>query len=172
MGSHRVARKSREELLAALTTLVEPLLVREGYELVAIEVTGTGPRTILRLFIDKPGGVTLDDCASVSEAVDAMLDVEDPFESSYTLEVSSPGLDRPLRKPADYQRFAGKRAKLKTFGPVEGAGSRKVFDGTLLGLEGELVRIVVDGTPFTVPLSSIAKANLVWSFDDATLEPN
>lgn len=162
-----MARKSREELVTQLSSLIEPLLAREGYELVAIEVAGSGPRTILRLFLDKPGGVTLDDCASVSEAVDAMLDVEDPFESSYTLEVSSPGLDRPLRKLADFQRFAGKRAKLKTFGPIEGAGTRKVFEGTLLGLDGDRIRIEVDGTPYAVPHASVAKANLVFVFDDA-----
>lgn len=145
--------------------LVEPLLVREGYELVDVEIVGTGSKTILRLFIDKPGGVSLDDCATVSQAVDAMLDVEDPFETSYTLEVSSPGLDRPLKKPADFQKYAGRKAKVKTYGPVEGAGNRKVFVGQLLGWEDDSVRIEVDGTEYKVPSEAIAKAHLVYEFD-------
>ncbi len=161
-----MARLKGRQLVEHLSRLLEPLLTREGYELVELEVAGAGPHTVLRLFIDRPGGVTLDDCASVSEAVDAMLDVEDPFESTYLLEVSSPGLDRPLRKKADFERFTGRRAKVKTFAPVAGAGTRKVYDGTLQGLDGEAVRIDVDGTLFTVPLEAIAKAHLVWSPED------
>ena len=156
-----------KELRERLVTLVEPLLVREGYELVEVEVLGAGPSTILRLFIDKTGGVTLDDCASISEAVSAMLDVEDPIASSYSLEVSSPGLDRPLRKPADYDRFVGKQAKIKTFGPTQGAAdNRKVFVGKLLGRDDGVVRIDVDGKVFAVPLEAVAKAHLVWEFDE------
>ena len=131
-----------------------------------MELLGAGPGTILRLYIDKQGGVTLDDCAHVSEGVSAMLDVEDPIESAYHLEVSSPGLDRPLRKPADFARYKGRRVRVKTYGPVDGAGNRKVFVGQLLGFENELVRIDVDGTPYNVPHAAIAKANLEWSPDD------
>ena len=161
-----MARLRGKELQVHLTGVVEPLLKREGYELVDVEVLGAGSGTIVRLFIDKQGGVTLDDCATVSEAVSAMLDVEDPIETSYSLEVSSPGLDRPLRKAADFQRFAGRKAKIKTFGPLEGAGNRKVFVGVLKGCEADLVRIDVDGTLFTLPMERIAKANLIWEFDD------
>jgi ribosome maturation factor RimP len=155
-----------KELREKLVAIVEALLKREGYELVELEVLGAGPGTIVRLFVDKAGGVTLDECASVSEAVSAMFDVEDPITSAYTLEVSSPGLDRPLRKRADYERFAGRQAKLKTYGPVEGAGNRKVFVGKLVGHDEASVRIDVDGTVFTVPFEAIAKAHLVWSPDD------
>ena len=162
-----VARLKGRELTEQVARLVEPMLTVEGYDLVEVEVVGSGPRTILRLFIDKPGGVTLDDCASVSEAVDAILDVEDPFESSYTLEVSSPGLDRPLRKPADFVRFTGRRVRIKTYGPVDGAGARKVFPGVLRGIEGDRVRVDVDGTEFAVPLEAVAKAHLEWEPDDA-----
>jgi len=157
-----VARLKGRELDEQIARLVEPMLTVEGYELVDVEVVGSGPRTILRLFIDKAGGVTIDDCASVSEAVDAILDVEDPFESAYTLEVSSPGLDRPLRKPADFERYAGRKVRIKTYGPVEGAGARKVFPGVLVGLAGSVVTVDVDGTRFEVPLDAIAKANLDW----------
>jgi ribosome maturation factor RimP len=162
-----VARLKGKELFARVTELVEPVLVREGYELVDVEVLGSGPATILRLFIDKPGGVTLDDCASVSEVVDAMLDVEDPFESSYSLEVSSPGLDRPLRKPQDYERFVGKKAKLKTYGPIENAGNRKVFVGVLKGFANDAAQIDVDGTLYVVPREAIAKGHLVWEPEGA-----
>lgn len=161
-----VGRLKGKELQEHVAGLMEPMLVREGYELVEVEISGSGPRTLLRLFIDKKGGVTLDDCASVSEAVDAILDVDDPFESTYTLEVSSPGLDRPLRKRADFERFVGRKVHVKTYGPVEGAGNRKVFPGVLVGLEGDSVKVDVDGTPFLVPLEAIAKANLQWDPGD------
>lgn len=163
-----MARPSRDDLIERITALVEPLLTREGYELVAVEVVGRGPSTILRLYIDKPGGVTLDDCALVSDAVNPLLDVEDPFESSYSLEVSSPGLDRPLRKPEDFTRFAGRKARLKTFGPLPEAGNRKLFVGTLQGLEGDAVRIEVEGTVYSVPREELAKANLVFELETGT----
>lgn len=157
-----MARLKGKELQEQLAKLVEPMLVREGFELVEVEVVGSGPSTILRLFIDKPGGVTLDDCAFVSEGVDAVLDVEDPFETSYHLEVSSPGLDRPLRKRSDFERYTGRKVKVKTYGPIAGAGARKVFPGVLKGLRGEAVVVDVDGTEFEVPLEAVAKANLEW----------
>lgn len=157
-----MSRLKGKELQDQIAKLVEPMLTHEGYELVEVEISGSGPRTILRLFIDKAGGVTIDDCATVSEGVDAILDVEDPFESSYTLEVSSPGLDRPLRKKADFEKYTGRKVRVKTYGPIEGYGERKVFPGLLLGIEHDLVRVNVDGTEFRVPLESIAKANLDW----------
>jgi ribosome maturation factor RimP len=161
-----MARLKGKELEARLAGVVEPLLVREGYELVLVEVLGAGPSTIVRLYIDKPGGVTLDDCASVSEAVSAQFDVEDPIEANYSLEVSSPGLDRPLRKTSDYQRFLGRKAKLKTFGPIDVVANRKVFLGKLVGADAEAASIDVDGTVFRVPFEKIAKAHLVWEPED------
>lgn len=166
VGGFAVARPRREELQKRIIDLVEPLLVHEGYELVEVEIVGSGPGMIVRLYIDKPGGVTLDDCASVSEAVDPMLDVEDPIESAYTLEVSSPGLDRPLRKPEDFNRFAGSKVKVKTYGPLPGAGNRKVFVGTLRGLADDAVQVEIDGTSFAIPRTDVAKAHLVYEFDD------
>lgn len=161
-----MARGRRGELQQRISDIVEPLLVREGFELVDVEIIGRGPGTIVRIYIDKPGGVTLDDCAYVSEAVDPMLDVEDPIETAYNLEVSSPGLDRPLRKPADFERFAGSKVKVKTYGPIPGAGSRKVFTGQLQGIEGEEIRVDVDGTVYSIELPDIAKANIVYEFED------
>lgn len=161
----------REETRQKVIDIIEPLLKNEGYELVEVELAGAGKTTVLRLFIDKEGGVTLDDCATVSQAVSAMLDVEDPIESAYELEVSSPGVDRPLRRPEDYTRFAGQKAKVKTFGPVPGAGDRKVFIGNLLGFEADHVRIDVDGTEFKVPQEAIAKAHLVWEPEVSKFAP-
>src|SRR5690348_9661657 len=99
----------RERLLGLLEPAVEAL----GFELVELEFHGQGGGSLLRLYIDKAAGVTVDDCEQVSRQVSAVLDVEDPLPGAYTLEVSSPGLDRPLRKQADYARFAGRQAKLE-----------------------------------------------------------
>ena len=95
------------ELLATIEALLMPILTDLGMELVDLEFKREGHSWFLRLFIDKPGGVTLDDCAEVSREVSALLEVEDPIEAPYRLEVSSPGIDRPLKKPADFDRFAG-----------------------------------------------------------------
>jgi ribosome maturation factor RimP len=102
--------------------------------------------------------MVVDDCADVSRAVSAVLDVEDPIDQAYTLEVSSPGLDRPLVKLADFGRFAGFDARVETGMPVDG---RKRFRGRLLGIEGDLVRISVDGETMEVPYPAIARAKLV-----------
>jgi ribosome maturation factor RimP len=144
--------------------LLEPVLERDGYELVEVEWVRSGRTWTLRLFIDRPGGVGIDDCALVSRTVDPILDVEDFIEPAYELEVSSPGLDRPLRKPADFERFAGRRAHLKAYGPVEGtapgAAARKNWTGTLRGHRDGAVEIEVDGVLHRVPHDRIAKANL------------
>jgi len=122
------------------------------------EVAGPENKPLVRIFIDKPAGVTHQDCAAVSLHVGTILDVEDFIHSAYTLEVSSPGLDRGLYKPADYKRFAGSLAKMKTHRPV---GGQRNFRGRLLGLQGEEV-LFDDRTSgqVRVPLASIAKANL------------
>jgi ribosome maturation factor RimP len=102
--------------------------------------------------------MSLDDCALLSRAVSAVLDVEDPIEGAYSLEVSSPGIDRPLTRPKDYERFAGFEAKLETRAPIDG---RKRFKGKLLGLEAESVKIEVEGAALALPLEEIEKAKLV-----------
>ncbi|HSC48049.1 MAG TPA: ribosome maturation factor RimP [Gammaproteobacteria bacterium] len=144
----------RERLLGLLEPAVEAL----GYELVELEFHGQGGGSLLRLYIDKAAGVTVDDCEQVSRQVSAVLDVEDPLPGAYTLEVSSPGLDRPLRKQADYARFAGRQAKLELALPRAG---RRRYTGTLKGLESDAVLIEVDGEMQRLPLAEIAKARLV-----------
>lgn len=155
----------KEEILEKVRNIAAPLAAAEGLELVDLEFAGAGGHPTLRLYIDKPGGVSLEDCTQVSRALSAALDVEDPIEGSYELEVSSPGLDRPLRTPEHFQRFAGENVRIKTYGPLDTAGSRKTFVGRLLGLEENSVLVDVDGAVFRIPHTLIAKANIEPSFD-------
>jgi ribosome maturation factor RimP len=128
-----------------------------GFELVDAQVTG-GHHVVLRVYIDNPYGVSVDDCADVSHQLSAILDVEDPFSGSYSLEVSSPGLDRPLVKPADFERFAGEVIKVRLQQPIAG---RRNFKGRLLGLTGDRVILETDGEQYDLALADIEKARLV-----------
>ena len=136
-------------------------------ELVELEYKSEGRELVLRLFIDKEGGVTLDDCASVSRELAEILEVEDFIEGNYRLEVSSPGLDRPLKKPADYEKYKGKLIKVRTFEalPDEAGNKRKTFLGELKGLEnGQVLVVLKEGQNAVIPLDKIAKANLEFEF--------
>jgi len=113
---------------------------------------------VLRLFIDREGGVTLDDCASVSRQVSAYLEVEDLIDHTYNLEVSSPGLERPLKRADDFIRFAGRRARIKLRQPLDG---QRVFIGTLQGLRENNVVLDVDGREMEFDLNGVARARLV-----------
>ena len=138
--------------------LAERVAIDHGLELVHAEVAGPDNKPIVRVFIDKPQGVTHDDCSEVSLHLGTILDVEDFIHSAYTLEVSSPGIDRGLYKRADYERFAGNNAKLKTRQPIDG---QRNFRGRLLGLEGDEV-IFDDRTSgrVQIPLDLIKQGNL------------
>ena len=138
--------------------LAERVAIDHGLELVHAEVAGPENKPIVRVFIDKPGGVTHDDCSQVSLHLGTILDVEDFIHASYTLEVSSPGLERGLYKRADYERFAGSDAKMKTRLPING---QRNFRGRILGLEGDEV-VFEDRTngKVKVPLDIIKQANL------------
>jgi ribosome maturation factor RimP len=161
---------NRMELLTTLEQLIAPILAEFALELVDLELKGEGRRQVVRIFVDKPGGVTLDDCAAVSREVSALFEVEDPLPGAYVLEVSSPGLDRPLKKPGDFQRFAGKRVKLRTHELLDPDGrghQRKTFTGELLGIEGPLVRLRQTdrrGGEVTIAFAAIAKAHLELDF--------
>jgi ribosome maturation factor RimP len=155
----------KEEILEKVRNIAAPLAASEGLELVDVELAGAGGHPTLRLYIDKAGGVSLEDCTQVSRALSAALDVEDPIDGSYELEVSSPGLDRPLRTREHFEHFAGENVRVKTFGPLEDAGSRKTFVGRLIGVEGESVLVEVEGAVFRIPEKLIAKANLEPTFD-------
>ncbi|HHQ42024.1 MAG TPA: ribosome maturation factor RimP [Chromatiales bacterium] len=141
----------------ALEALLEPAVSRLGYELVGVEYHG-GRRALLRLYIDREGGVSVEDCQRVSCQVSGLLDVEDPIPGPYTLEVSSPGLDRPLFRAADFQRFAGREVRIRTDVPLEG---RRNFRGVLRGLRGDEVLVEVDGAELALPVERIEQARLV-----------
>jgi len=141
-----------------LANLLEPAVERLGYELVDLEVRLGGKGGLVRLYIDKPDGIDLDDCEKVSLAVSAVLDVEDPVPGNYNLEVSSPGLDRKLTKVEHFQRFEGETVKVQLRFPIEG---RRRFRGTLLSSDDENIVVEVDGESFSLPLKTIDTARLV-----------
>ena len=142
-----------------LSGLFEPVIESMGYELVGVEFVGGGGHGTLRVYIDREGGVNLDDCAAISHQISGILDVEEPIQQAYDLEISSPGIDRPLFKLSDYDRFAGEVAKIKL---TVGQLGRKNFKGRLGGVvDSKLVQIEVDGETFELPYADIAKANLV-----------
>lgn len=134
-----------------------------GFELVDVELKRAAGSSLLRLYVDKPGGIGLDDLQSVSEEVSAILDAEDPIEGHYTLEVSSPGLDRPLRNEADYRRFEGKLAKLSSYEPVDG---RRHWTGRIVGCEGGVVTLELEKGEgeARVPLAKVSHGRLEVEF--------
>ena len=145
-----------------LTPLFEPVVESMGYELVGVEFQGAGGHGTLRVYIDREQGVSLDDCAAISHQISGILDVEEPIKQAYDLEISSPGIDRPLFKLADFERFAGRTAKIKLAVDLEG---RKNFKGRLQGVaDARMVVIEVDGEAFYLPFADIGKANLVGEF--------
>lgn len=151
------------DLETHLFSLCEPVLSDSGYELVMIQVSGTGSRRKAVFFIDKEGGVSVEDCAAVSRRIDPLIEQSVVFKNSYILEVSSPGLDRPLLKPGDYDRFAGRKARISLRRPV---GKRRKFTGILRGVENQNdVVIELDGgVQEKFPLESVQKANLVYEW--------
>lgn len=153
---------SRKKINDLAADLIKPFLEENDMELVDIEFIKEGKNHYLRVFIDKPGGVTLDDCKLVSDELSNSLDREDPIEQSYFLEVSSPGVERPLKKEADFERFKGHKVKIKTYTPVEG---KKVFEGILKEFsEGNINIEIKEGKSFLIPYDKVAKANLVFEF--------
>jgi ribosome maturation factor RimP len=145
-----------------LVKLSEPVVAGQGYELVDVEFKNELGQWILRVFIDKAGGVGLEDCATVSRELSAVLDVADAIPQHYSLEVSSPGLNRPLKKEADFARFVGKKAKIRTRRPI--GESRRNFSGTLVGVDAGKVKIDVGDQVCEVPVEDVEKANLVYEF--------
>jgi ribosome maturation factor RimP len=135
-----------------------PILQEHGAELVLVEFVHEHGNWVLRYFLDKPGGITLDDCAVISEHLGRNLDASNLIPQSYSLEVSSPGINRPLRKVQDYERFKGERADIHLYAPIDG---RRHFRGTIQGVEADSVRIRdVAEQEFSLPLAGISKAKL------------
>jgi len=146
-----------DKLLQEVRQVVEPILESQEFELVDLEYQRESQGWVLRIYLDRQGGVSLDDCAGISHEVGAVLEVKDLIPSAYILEVSSPGLTRPLKKPEDFNRFRNQMVKIKLYEPLDG---RRNFKGTLLGLEGDRVRVEAEQQVYELPLQRIAKANL------------
>ncbi len=141
-----------------LRELLEPAVERMGYELSDLEAKLGGGSGVVRVFIDQPEGIDLDDCEKVSLAVSALLDVEDPLPGQYNLEVSSPGLDRKLTKTKHFQRFTGEIVRVQMRFPIEG---RKRFKGTLVSSNDENIVVEIDGESHSLPIATIDTARLV-----------
>jgi len=146
-------------LVNDIARIITPTIEAMGFDLVRVQVSGNQRRT-LQIMAEPQDGrqMSVDDCADLSRAISAVLDVEDPISDAYSLEVSSPGIDRPLTRAKDYQRFMGHEAKLETTEPVDG---RKRFRGTLVALEDGKLRLMADEGEVTLPLDLIHKAKLV-----------
>lgn len=148
----------------AVTAIAQRVVDSRGFELVDVQVQRGRQGSFVRLFVDRPGGIGLDDLQSVSHEVSAIMDAENPIESAFTLEVSSPGIDRPLRSEADYRRFVGRLAKLSSYELVDG---RRHWTGRLQGIEGGavVVRLEKEGDAVArIPLNKIAHGRLEVEF--------
>jgi len=143
--------------------MAEPLVLENGLELIDVEYVKEGAEWYLRLFLDKDGedGVDLDDCELISRGLSDLLEAADPIAQAYRLEVSSPGIERPLKRTKDFQRFQGEKVQIKTFSEVEG---KKQFVGILGEATEDTVHVEIDGTVICIPRKKISKANLVWEF--------
>jgi ribosome maturation factor RimP len=145
------------EITDRVRAIADPILLNEGMELVDVEYRRESKGWILRLTLDKEGGITLNDCSRISQEVGRSLDVEDFIQTPYTLEVSSPGLARSLKTEKDFMKYRQRLIKVKTVDPVK---DRRQFKGRLLGVSENRIEIEVDGGVFEIPLSNVARANL------------
>jgi len=139
-------------------TVVETAVEAAGFDLVGVEFGGKPGDRILRVYIDREGGVDIDDCATASRQLSVMLDVDEPIEEAYVLEVSSPGVDRPLFRREDYARFAGETAFIRLAESFEG---RRRFKGVLGGIDGDTIEIEVDGHKWHLPADAVEEAHLI-----------
>ncbi|WP_263081956.1 ribosome maturation factor RimP [Endozoicomonas sp. Mp262] len=145
-----------------LEIMIEPIVASLEYRLWGIEFLSQGRHSLLRIYIDSDGGITLDDCEKVSRQVSSVFDVEDPITEEYTLEVSSPGMDRPLFRLEQYQAWAGSEVSIRLRVPFEG---RRKYKGVIKGVEDHDVVIVADGHELLLPIESIEKAQVIPQFD-------
>lgn len=147
---------------ARLWELLEPVVSGMGYDLIEIEYQPSAKHGVLRLYIDLPGGIQLDDCTEVSRQVSAVLDVDDPIPGQYNLEVSSPGMDRPLRKAKDFTRFAGEIARIRMHAAI---GGQRNFKGRITSADDETLQMECENGPVSLPMASIDKARLVPDYE-------
>ena len=162
-GARVKKRIYRMELSERIQGLIEPAIGEMGFGIVRVRISGKKKLSMQIMVEHQDGqGMTVDDCAAVSRAISALLDVEDPIEGAFTLEVSSPGIDRPLVRVGDFQRFQGFQAKIETTRPFDG---RRRFKGVLLGVDGDTVRMMVDGEEVDFHHPDIHKAKLILTDD-------
>ena len=155
----RVALATLEQ---RLTEMLESPIESLGFELWGIEFVRAGKHSTLRVFIDHENGIAVDNCVEVSHQVSSILDVEDPISTEYNLEVSSPGMDRLLFKPSQYEKYLGEQVSLTLRMAVN---NRRKYKGVITRIEGEMLVLVVDGNEETVAIANIQQANLVPNFD-------
>lgn len=146
-----------EQRADRVQALIEPGVSAMGYELLGVEYHSQGRHSVLRIYIDHPEGIGVEDCQAVSRQVSGVLDVEDPIHGQYNLEVSSPGLERPLFSLAHYERFVGEQVVIHLGAPLDG---RRKFSGRLKAVEGEEVIVEQDGEEFVIPFANIEKGRL------------
>ena len=146
-----------KEIVDRVRAIADPIISDEGMELVDVEYQRESKGWVLRLYLDKDGGVTLDDCTRISQEVGRSLDVEDFIQIPYTLEVSSPGLTRPLKTEKDFMKYRNSLIKVKTLDPIQ---NRRQFKGRLLGVSANQIEMEAEGGIFQIPLSNVVKANL------------
>jgi ribosome maturation factor RimP len=154
-------RLSNAKIKPIVEELVQPYLREHGFELVDIEYVKEGSNWFLRVFVDKDGGIDIEDCCRISEYLSERLDERDPIPDAYFLEVSSPGAERPLKKPEDYRRAVGKHVYVTTYEPV---GGEKVFEGLLQSYDGERLTIDTGKRQAEVPMDKVASARLAVIF--------
>ena len=152
-----------ESVLKEVERLIEPVLAEMGIELVDMEYRSGQGRRVLRVYADRPTGINLDDCAMVSREIGNLLDVKDLLQQHYVLEVSSPGLNRPLKREKDFLRAIGQKVKVKTAVPLKG---RKNFSGVLQSFENGTLQLKLDDTVVQISEENVNKANLVFDFED------
>jgi len=150
--------KNKEKFIAKVKGLTEPLCEAMGMELVHVEYQMESRGMILRIYIDKPGGIILDDCVFINRQLSDILDLHFDSSGSYSLEVSSPGSDRPLSKKPDFEKFRGRVARIKTIASING---QKNFKGILLGISEETINISLDDKTVAIPFKEVTSARLV-----------
>lgn len=152
----------KQDITARIVALLEPLATDHGLELVAVEIVGQAGSPIVRVYLDREGGINIDDIAKANSWISDALDAEDIVKSAYTLECSSPGIERLLRKTTDWERFTGHMVVVKTTRPIEG---RSTITGTIAGLDSDEALVAVDETTYRIPLDAVRTARLKVDFN-------
>ena len=150
-----------QKVIYSVREILDPLLLGYGFELVDIEYRREGRGWVLRIYIDKDGGVSVEDCARISRELGTLLDLNDIIPGTYNLEISSPGLTRTIKKVRDFERFKGKLVKIKTMTDIQG---RMVFIGRLIDFVGNVASVEMDGHVYFIPYDEIERANLELDF--------